>query len=187
MEKILNLYEIVYKKFPKEYQCHLKFVLEVAENLQRELGGDLEVISVAAIAHDFGRLEDGNNDNHPRIGSEIIKPILENLGFDAEKIQKIQECIAYQKGEKFKNIEVEIVYNADVASKILQHEAFMLMVKKDTFESRAQWALKYLDRIEKITIPTLKARCQKKYSELKIIYEKTLDLPNFKHAEKHIS
>ena len=174
MDKVNRVYRLLREKFPKEYQCHLQFVLAVAEDLQKERGGDLDVVKVGAIAHDFGREENGNNDNHPQRGAELIKPVLEELGFEADKILKIQDCIAYKKGDAFKSIEAEIVYNADVASKILQHEAFMLMVKKDTFRERAEWAMKYLDRIEKITILSLKEKCLSKYQELKQIYKYVL-------------
>ena len=46
----------------------------------------------------------------------------------------------------FETIEEEIVANADSASKILFHEAFMLMCKKESFQEKAAWGIKYLEK-----------------------------------------
>lgn len=166
--------KIVYQKFEKEYHCHLQYVLKVALELQKLHGGDLTVIKIAALAHDFGRTENGNNDNHPQLGAELIEPILKNLGLSAEKITKIQTCIAYDPAQKPPTIEAEIVYNADQSSKILYLPAFMLMVKKETFRDRANWALKYLNRLDRLTFPELKEQCLPEYRRQKQIYEDVL-------------
>lgn len=167
--------KLVYQKFPKEFHCHLQFVLETALNLQQIHGGDLEVIKAAAIAHDFGRQEGQNNDNHPQLGAALIEPHLQEYGYSPKEIELIKSCIAYSPEKQFRSIEEEIVYNADQASKILHHNAFMLMVKKETWQDRARWGLKYIDRLERITFPDLKEKCLPNYQQFRSIYLAVLD------------
>jgi len=165
-----KIQQIVYARFEKEYHCHLQYVLETAEQLQKIHGGDLGLIRIAAIAHDFGRVEDGNNDNHAQIGAEMIAPVLAKFDMHADRIAIIKACIAHTSEKPFNSIEEEIIHNADQGSKILYLPAFMLMVKKETFRERAGWAMKYLERIDRLTFEDFRARCLPDYQKYKQIY-----------------
>lgn len=69
-------------------------VHEVAIDLQQRYGGDLEVIKIAAIAHDIGRVEDGDNSRHPEIGAEKIIPWLQEFAYEHEEAKPlIARCI----------------------------------------------------------------------------------------------
>lgn len=72
-----SIVEYVKLNFAKEYFCHLQFVEDRASFLQLEKGGDIEVIKIASIAHDIGRVEDADNSDHAREGADKIKLLLE--------------------------------------------------------------------------------------------------------------
>lgn len=167
---------IVCRKFEKEFDCHLQFVRDIALDLQKVHGGDPEVIHIAAIAHDFGRVEDGDNTNHAELGAQKIIPHLESLGMDADKIEKIAQCIRIHESiSSFSAIEGEIVANADRLSKITAHSAFMLMVKKEGHLDRAKWGLKYLEKnYDKLTLPGLREKYDELFKSLQSTYRRVI-------------
>jgi len=176
----MEMFEIVkaeiIRYMPKEYFCHLQFVHQVACELQKEKGGDLEVIKIASIAHDYGREEDADNSQHPEIGSLKIKAFLLQHNYSSEKSEHIARCtLMHNKESGFGSIEEEVVANADQLSKLIYHEAFMLLVKKDTYMDRAVWGLKYLDKgFNKATFADVKERYRALYEAKKQTFEQVL-------------
>lgn len=163
----------VKKEFPKEYICHLIFVRDVALDLSREKGGDREIIEIAAIAHDIGRVQDGDNSLHAEIGSERIIQWLKEFEYDNGKIHKVSRCVLmHNKTDGFESIEEEIVSNADHLSKLLYLDMFMLMCKKDNYIEKAKWGLKYIEKgYNKLTFSDIKIKYNLLYDELKKRYE----------------
>ena len=162
----------VRQELEKEFDCHLQFVRDIALGLQKEYGGDPETIHIAAIAHDFGRVEDGDNKDHPERGATKLIPYLGELGMDQNKIEKIAQCIReHEQVSGFSSVESEIVANADRLSKVLTHSAFMLMIKRETYLERAKWGLKYLERdYSKLTLPGLQEKHKNHFDLLKSTY-----------------
>lgn len=176
----MNMYEIVKQEIigymPKEYFCHLQFVHIVACELQKEKGGDLEVIEIAAIAHDYGRVEGGDNATHAELGSQKIKTFLLNQNYSTAKAEHVARCtLMHNKTSGFNSIEEEVVANADQLSKLLYHEAFMLLVKKDTYHERALWGLKYLEKgFNNATFEDIKDRYRSLYEAKKRTFEQVI-------------
>lgn len=174
METIIQkVTQTVIDYMPKEYFCHIQFVTKVALEMQKIKGGDIEIITVASIAHDYGRLPEGDNTLHPEIGAEKTTALLHSLGYPPEQTQRVARCIMmHNKKEGFQSIEEEIVMNADQLSKVIYHEAFMLLVKKETFEERALWALKYLNKgYENTTFLDFKDTYTPLYQQKKSLFE----------------
>ena len=163
----------VKEQFPKEYACHLLFVLEVALDLNKRKGGDREIIEIASIAHDIGRVQGGDNHFHAEASSEKIIIWLKELGYNDKKISMITRCVMmHNKTERFHSIEEEIVSNADSLSKFMYHDMFMLMCEKDNYLDRARWGLKYIEKgYIKLTFPDLKEEYRPLYEKLKKRYE----------------
>ena len=180
MNNFEKIRQYVINYMTKEYHCHVQFVYEVACNLVDEKGGRREVVEIAAITHDIGRIEEGDNSQHPEIGSEKIKPIMIDLGYDEATIAHVSRCILmHNKTSGFQSIEEEIVANADQISKIIYHEAFMLLVKKETFDERARWAIKYLDKgFSKATFEDLKKRYHDMYIKKCSVFARVLGEDN---------
>ncbi|MFZ2555461.1 MAG: HD domain-containing protein [Minisyncoccia bacterium] len=162
--------------FEKEFDCHLQFVRDIALELQKEYGGETEVIHIAAIAHDFGRIESGDNTDHPERGAQKIIPHLEKLGVSADRVEKIARCIRMHESlSGFTSIEEEIVANADRLSKITAHGAFMLMVKKETYLDRAKWGLKYIEKnYDMLTLPGLRQKYQEPFKSIQDVYSSVI-------------
>lgn len=176
----MNFFDLVKEEIiqymPKEYYCHLQFVHKVACELQEEKGGDREVIEISAIGHDYGRVADGDNSNHAEVGSEKLRTFLLEQGYPSDKADHVARCtLMHNKESGFESIEEEIIANADQLSKVIYHEAFMLMVKKDTYHERANWGLTYLDKgFHKATLADTKERYRPHYEEKKRIFEQVL-------------
>ena len=80
---------------PPNYEFRSRFehtmrVYRWAIKLQSKLGGDLDIIVLAALLHDIGWDE---NRPHGEVGAEIAVEYLDSIGVDPEKIAKIGEII----------------------------------------------------------------------------------------------
>ena len=173
-----TLRERVRTQFPKEYVCHIYFVHAAAVVLQKQYGGDLEIIELASMAHDIGRTADGDNSLHPEIGAEKIISWLSELRYDSqEKIPLIARCILmHNKIKGFQSLEERIVCSADNLSKLLYLDMFMLMCKKDSYLEKAKWGLKYIEKgYARLVLPGLKEEYKSLYESLKTRYERVLN------------
>ncbi|MFH0870601.1 MAG: HD domain-containing protein [archaeon] len=97
---------------------HLIPMVRFAERLADEMGGDKEVISLAAWMHDIGSIMQGREDHHIT-GAKIAEKKLKELGYPAEKIDLIKKCILNHRGSqqsKRCSIEEQIISEADVMS-----------------------------------------------------------------------
>ena len=164
-----NIEELVRRDFEKEYYCHLQFALEASRDLGREFGGDPEVLHIAAIAHDIGRVKGGDNEHHAERGAEMVVPLLKDFGMEDSRISKIASSIRmHNRNFGFKSIEEEITSNADCLSKLLAHDSFLLMAKSDNYVERAKWGLKYVEKGYKgLTLPGLSKKHSRLYDSIR--------------------
>ena len=103
-----------YEPFP----FHFVPVADNAGKLADELGGDKEIILIAAFLHDIGSIVYGR-DNHHVTGAEIAERKLLQLGYPQEKIEIVKKCILNHRGSQNngrETIEEKIVAEADVMS-----------------------------------------------------------------------
>lgn len=100
------------------YKFHFEPMVKYAEKLSDELGGDREVISIAAWLHDIGSIIYGR-ENHHITGADIAENKLRELNFPEDKIEKVKNCILNHRGSLRKEqhtIEEKIIAEADVLS-----------------------------------------------------------------------
>ncbi len=169
-----EIINILLKK-KKEYLCHIQYVLKIAMKLTKDCKDyeiDPETIELACLLHDIGRGEELEGEKHGQAGKRIAKKILQNSNFSDEKKQQIYSCILSHNSPTVpESIEEEIVRSADAGSKVEYHEAFMLMCKKNTYEERLAWGIKYLQKgFDKISINSYKEKCKPKYNSIIEIY-----------------
>lgn len=103
-----------YEPFPFHFVQVVKYAGELADRL----GGDKEIISIAAWLHDIGSIMNGRKDHHIT-GAEIAENKLKELNYPSEKISLIKKCILNHRGSQQNNresIEEQIVAEADVIS-----------------------------------------------------------------------
>jgi uncharacterized protein len=103
-----------YEPFP----FHLVPMVNYAEKLADELGGDKEVILIATWLHDIGSIIYGREDHHIT-SAKIAEEKLNELRYPAEKIELIKKCILNHRGSQQNrrdSIEEQIVAEADALS-----------------------------------------------------------------------
>ena len=85
-------------EFRSRYE-HTMRVYRWAIKLQSKLGGDLDIIVLAALLHDIGWDE---NRPHGEVGAEIAVEYLDSIGVDPEKIAKIGEIIMIHEEKRYR-------------------------------------------------------------------------------------
>lgn len=121
IEKIKNFTEDECKKPTSKYgyepfRNHFVPVVQYAERLIDELGGDREVVLLAAWLHDIGSIIYGRKDHHIT-SAKVAEEKLTELAYPVEKIELVKKCILNHRGSQQSSretIEEKIVAEADV-------------------------------------------------------------------------
>lgn len=103
-----------YEPFP----FHFVPVVEYAEKLTSQLGGDKEVILISAWLHDVGSIIFGRHDHHITSAKIAVEKLTE-LNYPTEKIELVKKCILNHRGsqQNFReSLEEQILAEADVLS-----------------------------------------------------------------------
>jgi len=147
----------VFNEFQKEYLCHLRYVHEIAVELQREHGGDLFIIEIASILHDIGGVSSLTSSKHAEFGSMIVPDWLNEYNLPFDTVLAISDCIKmHDKVYGHKTIEEEIVATADNLSRLKYHDMFMLMCDEEGFFERAKWGLRHIeDGYRRLALPAV--------------------------------
>ena len=99
------------------YWEHTSQVRDFALMIQKEIGGDKDVIEASALLHDIGKAK-LLAPRHEEISSQLAKKLLAKVKFDKNKISKVIECIRY---ENFENLEAKVLRSADSMSLIMDN------------------------------------------------------------------
>jgi uncharacterized protein len=156
-----------YEPFP----CHFVPMVHYAEKLADELGGDKEVIVIAAWLHDIGSIIYGREDHHIT-GARIAEKKLKEFKYPPEKIELVKKCILNHRGSQQngrESIEEQIIAEADVMSNFdnisgIFNAAFMYENKtqgeaKDSVRQKLErkWKQLHFDNSKKIIQPKFEA------------------------------
>jgi len=118
VRKQIEEYSKSLKWTPKNYyREHTSQVRDFALMIQKEIGGDKDVIEASALLHDIGKaklLAPG----HEEISAQLAKKLLAKIKFDKNKISNVIECIKY---ENFGNLEAKVLRSADSMSLIMDN------------------------------------------------------------------
>jgi len=123
VEKVKRFVEAECKKPTSKYGYepflhHFVPVVEYAEKLANKLGGDKEVVLIAAWLHDIGSIVCGR-DNHHITGARIAEKKLREFGYPQKKIELVKKCILNHRGSVGNSrdiIEEKIISEADTMS-----------------------------------------------------------------------
>ena len=81
--------------------AHIEAVVKNAVLLAREYGADEEIVTIAAWLHDLASVTDyALYEEHHIHGAEMARSMLEALGYEEERIQRVQECIRCHRGSR---------------------------------------------------------------------------------------
>lgn len=125
VQKIKNFVESECKKPNSKYGYdpylfHFIPTIEYTEKLVDELGGDKEIVLLAAWLHDIGSMIHGR-ENHHITSAKIATEKLKEFDYPQEKIKKVKDCILSHRGSqkiKSKTIEAQILIEADALSSL---------------------------------------------------------------------
>lgn len=98
---------------------HTLRVYKNALKLAELCGGDVRIISAAAMLHDVGRFEETRTRGavcHAEIGAVIARQYLEKRGFDENFVNAVVHCIErhrFRKGLAPETLEAKILFDAD--------------------------------------------------------------------------
>lgn len=97
---------------------HTMRVYRWAIKLQAKVGGDLDIIALAALLHDVGWDEEAD---HGEVGAQIAVNYLDSIGVDPEKISRIGEIIRIHEDKDTTeelSIECQVVMDADLLDEV---------------------------------------------------------------------
>lgn len=73
---------------------HIKPMVPVAQELAALVGADLEIVTIAALLHDYAGIKDGKKRvEHHIHGAEEAERILSENGYPNEKIELVKRCV----------------------------------------------------------------------------------------------
>ena len=98
---------------------HVVRVLQLAERLGAELGGDVDILRAAALLHDASGAapdEAGGRAEHEVDSADFARRVLALEGWPAERIEAVADCIRghrFRGREQPKTLEAKILFDAD--------------------------------------------------------------------------
>jgi uncharacterized protein len=98
---------------------HTERVTKLCLRIGKKEGADLEILQIAALLHDIGREEQDRSKGkicHAAVGAQFARTLLEEVGLEAEKLERIIHCIQTHRfrGNKApQSIEARVLFDAD--------------------------------------------------------------------------
>lgn len=132
---------------------HTMRVYRWAIKLQAKLGGDLDIIVLAALLHDIGWDDERP---HGEVGAEIAVEYLDSIGVEPEKIKRIGEIIMMHSDKDTKrelSLECKIVMDADLLDEVgavgILWDAMATAIGDEPSYKKAYYRIKNFYRINK--------------------------------------
>jgi len=188
-EKLKELYELVeeqckhfdrYEKVDigQTWKYHISRVIENAVEFARDRGGDVEVVEVAALFHDYANLLDFKKYDkvHHIASGDLAEPILLKRGYSRDFIDKVKKCIFAHRGsvpQEKTSIEEICLADADAVTHIENvFEIIMWRGKRgDTIREGNDFVKRKITNSYAKLSPEGKAHIKNKYeAALKIFY-----------------
>lgn len=157
-----------YEPFPS----HFIPMVNYAEKLADELGGDKEVILIAAWLHDIGSIIHGRADHHIT-GAKIAEEKLKEFQYPDEKIELVKKCILNHRGSQQNernSIEEQIIAEADVISNF------------DNIAGIFKAAFVYENKTQDEAKNSVREKLERKWKQLHFENSKKLIRPKFEAA-----
>jgi uncharacterized protein len=158
---------------------HIKPMLPISRDLAEIMGADLEIVTIAALLHDYaGIINKDNHVNHHILGAKAASQILNKENYSQDKIVQIMNCIENHRSSVVmsKNSKEEIcVADADAIVHIDQIESLFYVVYKQmdlSIDDGKNWITEKINRDWMKLSETGKEYIQDKYEHVLGILEK---------------
>jgi len=162
------------------FEFHFVPMVNYAKMLSEEIGGDKEIILVAAWLHDIGSIIYRREDHHIT-GAKIAEQKLKELNYPEEKIELVKKCILNHRGSiqnKRESIEEQIIAEADVMSNFDNiagiFQAAFVYEHKNREEARASVKQKLENKWKQLHFDKSKEILKPKYEAAMILLEKKI-------------
>jgi len=172
--KIKNLVKKVAEK--DDWKYHIVPVTNYAKKLAKIFKVDEEIVELAALLHDIGRLKFGDKD-HDITGAAEAEKILKEFGYSKKIIGEIKHCVEAHRGSKDippKTIAAKIIANADAMAHLDILPVFLYWRSKvSTFEEALKWTDEKIERDwhKKLTLPEAKEMMKEKYQAIRLVLD----------------
>ena len=161
-----------------DWKDHIVPVVNYAKKLAKILEVDMEIVELAALLHDIGRLKFGGKD-HDITGVPEAEKILKEHDYPQDVIDEVKHCIESHRGSKNippRTIIAKIITNADAMAHFDAIPTFFYWrSKKDSFEEAFKWVDEKIERDwnKKLTLPEAREMMEEKYKAIKLILDST--------------
>lgn len=171
--------ELVKKEASEDdWKYHFIPIVKYAKQLAKFQNANQEIVELAALLHDIGRIRHGGK-NHDITGIPEAEKILKRLNAPKMVIDEVKHCIQTHRGGKNfppKTVIAKIIANADAMSHFdIFPKLFEIGIKRKklSFEESLKGVEAKLDRDwnKKITIPKAKEMVKEKYQAIKLILD----------------
>jgi putative nucleotidyltransferase with HDIG domain len=161
-----------------DWKYHIAPVVKYAKKLAKILNANEEVVELAALLHDIGRLRFGG-ENHDVTGIPEAEKILTEHNAPQEVIDEVKHCIESHRGSKDispKTTIAKIIANADAMAHFdILPVFFYWRSKKQTFDEAFKWVDDKIDRDwnKKLTLPEAREMMEEKFKAIKLVLNST--------------
>lgn len=132
---------------------HIVQVVNFSITLAKELSADEEVVTIAALLHDYASIIDERlYKEHHIHGMTLADQILSNAGYDPNKKEIVKQCIFTHRGSFFCERflpEQQCIASADAMAHIDQSHSLMYLAfckKGMSIEQGCEWVNRKIDR-----------------------------------------
>jgi uncharacterized protein len=175
VKKIDKIRELVKKEAEEnDWKYHILPVVKYAKELARTYKVDEELVEIAALLHDIGRIRFDYKDHH-LLGEIEAEKILENQDYSKKIIKEVKHCVKSHRGSqdiKPETISAKIIANADAMSHFDSIPIFFYWCKQmNSFEEVVKFVDEKIERDwnNKITLPEAKKIIEEKYKAARLI------------------
>lgn len=178
MNKIREVRKLVKSKFKEhDWKYHIVPVVKYAKKLAKEYKVDEEVVELAALLHDIGRVSIKHDEDHHVVGVPEAERVLRKFNYPEKVIEEVKHCVASHrtsKGPEPKTMIAKIIANADAMAHFdILPVFFHWRHKRYKFEENVKWADNKIkkDWQKKLTLPRARNLVEKKYKAIRLLLD----------------
>ena len=180
-EKLINDIKNLLNDLCKDdrVKYHINPVVEIACDMSKKLGADIQVVEISAYLHDITKIT-GEREKHHITGAYYAERFLKKYNIEDEKVEQIKNCIKKHRGSyegKRNTLEEKIIATADAVAHI-EHPLTLFYAwygrRQCSIDEGADGIIKKLQKSwNKIEFDDVKEKLNKKYKNImKILMER---------------
>lgn len=177
-KKIEKIRQIVKRECEEgDWKYHILPVVKYSKMLAKKYKANLEIVELAALLHDIGRIKLKDEETHHISGIPEAEKILKKFNYPKKVIEEIKHCIESHrssKGIKPKTTIAKIIANADAMAHFDVLPIFFYWRNmKDSFEEVVKWVDEKIKRDwnKKITLPEARKIVKNKYKAIRLLLD----------------